>query len=348
MEEKITKIQDENEIEFISLSEAAKLIGYTPEYLNLLSRQRKLKAKKIGRNWYTKKEWLNDFLAETSDKEIKKIPLELEEKTRKVLPSFLTEIPKPKEKKEAEEIILPENHSNWLGIFAALSTVVVIMPLAFLGIYLAKNFVGNRQSDYELEKIYSENQNATLQIINENDQTGRVAGEEDNLISDEMDKSGMVLAGEANGSGIILASENFRVSNVNIGGDTVILENGENLPLEIYDVKSESFIANKKDEVKLVVSWKTNKMAISELTYSKNNGQDEKTTKENSYGFNHSTVLAELDPRTSYVYQIKCRDRWANENDSSFFGIYTASKPVSVFDLISNALNEVFGWALKK
>jgi len=60
--EKENKNQEEKN-EFISLSEAAKIIGYTPECLNLLSRKKKLKAEKIGRNWYTKKRWLNDFLA---------------------------------------------------------------------------------------------------------------------------------------------------------------------------------------------------------------------------------------------------------------------------------------------
>ena len=55
--------QREKEADFMSLSEAAKLTGYTPEYLNSLSRKRLLQAKKIGRNWHTKKEWLNEFLA---------------------------------------------------------------------------------------------------------------------------------------------------------------------------------------------------------------------------------------------------------------------------------------------
>ena len=59
-------------------------------------------------------------------------------------------------------------------------------------------------------------------------------------------------------------------------------------------------------------------------------------------------MLSGLDSGTSYVYQIKSIDQWGNSQKSKYFGIYTASKPVSVFDLISNALGETFGWAIKK
>jgi hypothetical protein len=69
---------------------------------------------------------------------------------------------------------------------------------------------------------------------------------------------------------------------------------------------------------------------------------------ESSYGFNHSVVLSGLDPGTSYVYQIKSTDQWGNIQKSKKFGIYTASNPLSVFDLISNAIGETFGWAIKK
>jgi hypothetical protein len=45
----------------IPLSEAAKLAGVTPEHLNLLARKERLRAQKIGRNWFTTKKWLDDY-----------------------------------------------------------------------------------------------------------------------------------------------------------------------------------------------------------------------------------------------------------------------------------------------
>lgn len=49
---------------YISLTEAAKISPYSQEYLSLLSRRGKLKAKKFGRNWYTTKEALQDYIKE--------------------------------------------------------------------------------------------------------------------------------------------------------------------------------------------------------------------------------------------------------------------------------------------
>jgi len=214
-----------------------------------------------------------------------------------------------------------------------MSVTMILVPMIFLVIYSLKNF--SQKSDGELERIL-ENQVIESGIMNENSQLGKVAGEEN------LSQSNSLVGKTA------LASENFRINDINVGGDILVLENGENSPMEIYNVKSESFVTNKKDEVKLVVSWKTNKMGNSQISYSKNNVQKGKEIKEDSYGFNHSVVISDLEPRTSYVYQIKCQDRWGNEVESNNFGIYTASKPVSIFDLIANAIGEVFGWALKK
>ena len=46
--------------EYISLSGAAKTYGCTPEHLNLMARQGKLKAIKVGRNWVTTFSWLKE------------------------------------------------------------------------------------------------------------------------------------------------------------------------------------------------------------------------------------------------------------------------------------------------
>ena len=48
---------------YISLAEAARLSGVSPDYLNVLVHRGKLKAKKIGRNWVTTEEFVNQYLA---------------------------------------------------------------------------------------------------------------------------------------------------------------------------------------------------------------------------------------------------------------------------------------------
>lgn len=50
-----------NQEEYVSLSEATKHCNYSQEYLSLRARTGKLKAIKIGRNWVTKKVWLEEY-----------------------------------------------------------------------------------------------------------------------------------------------------------------------------------------------------------------------------------------------------------------------------------------------
>jgi len=52
---------------YISLQEATQHCGYSQEYLSLRARQGKLKAIKFGRNWVTKKEWLEEYLGQTEE-----------------------------------------------------------------------------------------------------------------------------------------------------------------------------------------------------------------------------------------------------------------------------------------
>lgn len=52
---------------FISLHEAAKLTDYSQDYISLLCRRRKLKGEKLGRNWFTTKEWVNEYVSKISE-----------------------------------------------------------------------------------------------------------------------------------------------------------------------------------------------------------------------------------------------------------------------------------------
>ena len=56
-----------NTDEFIPLQAAAKYVKYSQEYLSLRVRQGKLRAKKIGRNWVTTKQWLDEYEAKVKN-----------------------------------------------------------------------------------------------------------------------------------------------------------------------------------------------------------------------------------------------------------------------------------------
>ncbi len=49
-------------LELLSLKDAAELTPYSADYLNLLARKGKLKARKIGRDWLITKADLFDYL----------------------------------------------------------------------------------------------------------------------------------------------------------------------------------------------------------------------------------------------------------------------------------------------
>ncbi len=148
---------------------------------------------------------------------------------------------------------------------------------------------------------------------------------------------------------IAMTSENYKISQVKFGGDAIFLSgSSENIPLEIYDARSETVSSKDGEEQKIMIVWKTNKLATSEIEYAESGGQNPRTFERSEYGFDHSAILSDLSPATAYVYRIKARDKWGSEIASDYFGTYTGKKADSVFELVVRAIEEVFGWAMKK
>ncbi|MEI7891398.1 MAG: hypothetical protein WCI36_05555 [bacterium] len=144
-------------------------------------------------------------------------------------------------------------------------------------------------------------------------------------------------------------SEHYRIKNVSIGGGSnVVLSNiSEGLTLAITDVHSETLMSRDGKKTKLLISWKTNKLAKSEIKYSKNGNGAEKNIKEDGYGFSHALILNDLEQSTRYVFGVSANDRSGKVVSSDALAVFTGAKPVSVFDLISNQMGDIFGWALK-
>jgi hypothetical protein len=166
------------------------------------------------------------------------------------------------------------------------------------------------------------------------------------------DRSGLIDENESinvdDSKGLVGKSENYQIKDISIGGGSVVLAaETEILPLRVLDVKSETLFSRDQKETKLLISWKTNKLASSEVRYAKT-GSDEKVLKENSFGFSHALVLSKLDQSTRYSFLVDVSDREGNSAKSDEFVVYTGTKAVSVFELISGEMDDMFGWALKK
>lgn len=145
-----------------------------------------------------------------------------------------------------------------------------------------------------------------------------------------------------------MVSENYRVSQVRFGGNATVIDNGKsrNTSLEIYQVKSENIISQEDNEPRILISWKTNKEAISTVEYAKGDGKDAATATEEGYGFEHSMLIKNMEFSTIYTYRIESMDKWGNRINTEYFSAYTGDKSESIFDLITNAIEDVFGWAM--
>jgi len=144
-------------------------------------------------------------------------------------------------------------------------------------------------------------------------------------------------------------SENFQISHISFGSDAALaVGDSENLPIEIFGVKTDAFLNDKDNESKIAVSWKSNKMTVSEVTYALSGGGDAQTVKEDDFGFSHNVILPALEQGSAYVFSIKSLDRWGNSQSFGYFGAYSSAKADSIFELIGKTFGETFGWAINR
>lgn len=139
-------------------------------------------------------------------------------------------------------------------------------------------------------------------------------------------------------------SENYMIREITFGGYEVDMS-GEvkNTPLEILNAKGETAVSRDGKEVKLVFSWKTNKLAVSRFTYAKNDGPAKNTLSEQGPGLSHALIV-KLEPSSRYTYFVTAKDRWGNAATSEKFSIFTSTKNDNVIDLISQQFRQIFSW----
>lgn len=329
--------------DFIPLSQAAKLAGCTPEHLNLMARKKKIQAKKLGRNWYTTKEWADAYLESVETKKSTKggkvrITTVARHDLENAFGNASTKIIYPVKKSKSNEIFIKEggedergeikHHFRWNNIFSV-ATLAVTVFLIFIIIPVLRYKI---IQDRELDKIFK----GIDSISFFNEDGGMVLGEESDSDNEEQFSRG-----------VVLASENYKAKQVRFGGEVAVVSE-EDAPLEILDVRSETFLVKKQDESKLVISWRTNKLAICEIEYSKNNGQGTRNLKESGFGFNHGVVIPGLELGTAYIYKLTAKDKWGNVIQSGNYAVYSGSKAVSVIELIARELEKMFEWARTK
>ncbi len=170
----------------------------------------------------------------------------------------------------------------------------------------------------------------------------------ESLEKNEPRLSAVLGANDLGGVGM-LASENYRVGQIVLGGDVGVLSQGDEFTdLSITDIRGETLGSKNQNEGRALLTWKTSKAARSTLNYGKTAGDGQKEIDEDGFGMSHSAVLSNLDLASTYLYTVTVRDRYGNEVTSDSHAVYTGTKVVSLFELITNALQDVFGWAVKR
>ncbi len=177
----------------------------------------------------------------------------------------------------------------------------------------------------------SQKEEPVATISNEQPNTEKVLGEEGSSIAPQS-----------------FMSQNYHSPQITFGGDAITVPSGEQaIAPDILDLRSELLLVKNDQQVKFLLSWKTNKPCVSSIAYSKEGQSEEKTVSEDSYGFIHSVEIAPLSYSTSYSYIVTARDKWGNEKQSDKLAFYTGAPNVSIFDLLGGAFKEMFGWAGK-
>ncbi len=143
-----------------------------------------------------------------------------------------------------------------------------------------------------------------------------------------------------------LKSEQYQVREISFGGSSeLLLSETASLPLQINNVRSEMLSSKDGSQSNLLIRWKTNKMASSDVSYDK--GGISKKLLEGGFGYSHALVLADLEQSQRYTFMISAVDRWGNEGHSENFSVYTGKKQASVIDLITAQFKDIFSWAVK-
>lgn len=101
------------------------------------------------------------------------------------------------------------------------------------------------------------------------------------------------------------------------------------------------------NEAKIVVSWVTDEMASSQVAYNTGlNGVDyeQKTSPDTSLTQNHMVIVSGLKPGAPYHLQVLSADQIGNLAKSPDQAVVTGQVAASVFSIISQTMNNLFGW----
>lgn len=234
--------------------------------------------------------------------------------------------------KEREEFEKEERYrrQRWKAVVLQLLLAVILALVGIYGlaVYSQIEQLSSQEQWARPTRTLAEYEQGGVKVLAEQDQTSAIT---DNNSLDQ-----------------VYASENFRLRQVTIGGEilTELEQSDRTTPLEINDVKNELFMTKAAKDIKMLISWRTNKTASGFVEYAKEGESAMKKIDLDGNGFSHTVLMPTLDASSVYTYVITCQDRWGVEKKSDKYVFYTGAPNVSLMDVLENAAKKVFGWAM--
>lgn len=126
----------------------------------------------------------------------------------------------------------------------------------------------------------------------------------------------------------------------------------DNQPPKISKLKADTATASedKSGKVQMTITWETDELSTSKVSYGKGkegDGQDANTPESKVLTAAHFVTLAGLDPSSTYHVRALSEDTSGNLGASEPVTVLTPKKKRTLFQLISEKLEETFGWVTK-
>jgi len=126
----------------------------------------------------------------------------------------------------------------------------------------------------------------------------------------------------------------------------------DKMPPSIYQVQTDSALSIGKDtSVQTIISWLTSEPATGQVYYRKGIGSKDDpndswqlSPKDQSYSQKHIVVITKFEPGQIYQFKIESADSSNNLSQSNVLTILAPKEKQSVFQVIMNNFEEVFGW----
>lgn len=136
--------------------------------------------------------------------------------------------------------------------------------------------------------------------------------------------------------------------NIAKSSDIKIVTLLDNIPPKIDNIRTDvSISSSSKNRTQLVVAWKTDEPATSQVMLYEN-GSKENPSNSSTYDSNlttkHTTVFTNLSAGTVYQIQIESADKSGNFAKSKDFVVLTPQSRKSILQIIVEIIEKIFGW----